>query len=178
MSFTAGATHALEVENFAGSISLVPGASGVIEVKATKRAATEADLAQIDIVTVESQRLLKVRCAKPDELTDAAVDLEIAAPVLVQLVVETGVGDIDYEGTGTGRCRFKTRAGSITRRLPDTAKAYVELGTGVGDVDTEFAVDGFVLNQSVSGIIGTGRDGDIRARTGVGDISLCRQVRR
>lgn len=83
-----------------------------------------------------------------------------------------GAGQIAYEGAPGGECRFETGAGEIVLRLPEEPDVEVDLGTGLGAVDVDFAVDGRVRPREVNGVIGDGSQGSIFARTGLGTVSI------
>jgi len=89
--------------------------------------------------------------------------------------VELGAGQITYEGTPSGDCRFQTGAGEIVLRLADNPNVRIDVGTGLGAVDVDFDVDGRVSPRSAEGIIGDGRQGLIYAHTGVGGVSVTRR---
>lgn len=86
--------------------------------------------------------------------------------------LDTGAGDIRYHGTPQGECRFETGAGDITLALPADLNVQVDLETGIGDIDVGFAVDGTVTGRDVQGVIGSGTQGTIYARTGAGNIDV------
>jgi DUF4097 and DUF4098 domain-containing protein YvlB len=101
-----------------------------------------------------------------------SVDMRSArGPVRVDL----GVGQITYEGTPSGSCRFQTGAGEIVLRLAENPNVAIDLGTGLGTVDVSFAVDGSVSRRGASGTIGDGSQGSIYAHTGIGSVSVRRQ---
>lgn len=86
--------------------------------------------------------------------------------------LDTGAGNIDYEGTPQGECRFETGAGNIRLTLPANPNVRVDLETGIGDIDIDFAVDGTVTGRDVQGVIGGGAQGTIYAHTGAGNIDV------
>lgn len=86
--------------------------------------------------------------------------------------LDTSSGSIDYQGVPVGDCSFKTGSGSIDVRLPSGLDARVDLHTGSGSVNVNFAVDGEQSRQTVVGVIGSGGDTSIYARTNSGGISL------
>ena len=88
--------------------------------------------------------------------------------------LDTGAGSIRYQGTPQGECRFETGAGSITLTLPADLNVQVDLETGTGEIDVDFAVDGTVTRRDVQGVIGSGAQGTIYARTGAGNIDVVR----
>jgi hypothetical protein len=51
----------------------------------------------------------------------------------------------------------------------------VDLHTGVGSIELDFAVDGEVSRRDVKGVIGSGEGASIYARTGSGSIDLIRR---
>jgi DUF4097 and DUF4098 domain-containing protein YvlB len=89
--------------------------------------------------------------------------------------LHTGAGSILYEGALQGDSRFESGTGSITLRLPTSLNMRVDLGTGMGTVEVDYAVDGQVTKREVRGVIGTGADGSIYAHTGTGGINLVRR---
>ncbi len=87
--------------------------------------------------------------------------------------LDTGAGDVDYAGEPIDRCTFRTGAGNITLRLPEDTSAQVQLNTGIGNIRLGgFEVEGEVGSTEVEGVIGTGEDAIIEARSGVGNIDL------
>lgn len=89
--------------------------------------------------------------------------------------LDTGAGDIRYQGTPQGECRFETGAGDITIALSADPNVRVDLETGMGDIDVGFAVAGTVTGRDVQGVIGSGAQGTIYARTGAGNIDVARR---
>jgi len=174
-SFAVGDSPILTVENFVGKVTVHAGSDGTIKVAATKWAPRKEDLELIEVKMTELESGVHIKTENPSSLENAAVDLDITAPTVTQPDLRIGVGDIDYQGRPHGSCRFETGVGSLRLRLPADIKVTVELGTGVGSIELGFSVDGQVSDQIVSGIIGSGDEGDIHALTGVGDIDLIRQ---
>jgi DUF4097 and DUF4098 domain-containing protein YvlB len=84
--------------------------------------------------------------------------------------LDSSSGSIDYQGTPRGDCRFTTKSGSITLLLPAGLDARVDLRTGSGEVDVDFAVDGQVTKRRVKGAIGSGDEGQIYAHTLSGSV--------
>jgi hypothetical protein len=89
--------------------------------------------------------------------------------------LDTGAGSIRYEGTPQGECRFETGAGNIKLTLPADLNVQVDLDSGVGNIDVDFAVDGQVSKREVRGVIGSGAQGTIYAHTGAGNIDVVRR---
>lgn len=90
--------------------------------------------------------------------------------------LDTGAGEVDYAGEPRGECIFSTGAGNVTLRLPAELDAQVELHTGIGTIDLGgFDVDGEITNTEVDGVIGSGEDASIEARSGAGNVELDRR---
>jgi DUF4097 and DUF4098 domain-containing protein YvlB len=87
----------------------------------------------------------------------------------------SGAGNIGYQGTPYGDCRFETGAGNITLMLSADLNMQVEFQTGMGIIDVEFPVDGQVTSRRVQGFIGSGDQGTIYAKTGAGNIDVIRR---
>jgi len=108
------------------------------------------------------------------DIHSGAGDLEVRGAASCAKM-DTGAGSIRYEGTPQGECRFETGAGNITLALPAGLNVQVDLETGTGDIDVEFAVDGQVTRREVQGVIGSGAQGTIYAHTGAGNIDVVRR---
>jgi hypothetical protein len=210
-TFQVGAAPRLEIDNFAGAITVRPGTDGAVHVIATKKANSLSRLDRIQLTMSEQEDGLLIRSRITPTGANASVDLEITAPVDSRLAIATGAGAVDvrsitgpidvrsgagqvelrgargpvgvdlgagqiiYEGTPSGDCRFNTGAGEVLLRLPAELQMEVDLGTGVGGVYVDFAVDGVVRPREVKGVIGDGSQGSISAHTGVGAVTLRRQ---
>jgi hypothetical protein len=225
--FKVGAAPVLTVDNFAGSVTVLGGGDGEIQVVAIKKG-PGGDLDRIQIDMNERGDGLEIKTRKPSSVHNASVQLEITVPAgthlethtgagsievryingdvkahtgagsvtLVDVTgeleidtgagsiqvrgatspvrLETGAGSIDYQGTPRGTSSFETGTGSIELRLPPDLNVVVDLSTGTGSIDVDYAVDGRVTKQRVKGTIGSGSQGDINAHTGAGSIDLIR----
>jgi len=171
-SFTVGDSSTLTLANFVGNITIRPGRAGTIRVAATKKAANQSELAQINVEMTMQGGSLNIKSDNPSNLENVSVDFNITIPLGTQVDLNTGVGNIDYKRRPSGINRFITGVGSITLTLPADINIRVDLETGVGSINVDFTVVGNVSNQRITGTIGSGQEGRIRARTGVGDIIL------
>jgi DUF4097 and DUF4098 domain-containing protein YvlB len=86
--------------------------------------------------------------------------------------LETSSGSIDYTGSPAGDCSFRTGSGSIDLRLPSELDARVDLHTGSGSIRVNYPLEGEQGKNDVRGVIGSGEDVSINARTSSGGISL------
>lgn len=90
--------------------------------------------------------------------------------------LDTGAGEVDYAGDPQGDCTFSTGAGNVTLRLPAALDAEVELHAGIGNIELGgFDVTGEVSDTEVDGVIGSGEDATIEARTGAGNVELIQE---
>ena len=171
-SFSVGESSSLVVESFVGNITVRPGAGGSIQIKATKWAAREDDLRLVNVEMSKLSGLVKIKTDKPASIDNVSVDIEITAPSGTNIDIDLGVGSIDYVNRPGGGCFFNTGVGSIKLDLPADINVIVDLATGVGSINIDFNVEGEVSQKTVNGTIGDGDEGEIRARTGVGDIEM------
>ena len=174
-SFTVGDLSDLRVNNFAGTVIVRQGSAGVINVVATKRAAREEDLDQLDVLMVSLPNGVEVSAINSLQLTQVSVDFEITTPLDVQPVIQVAAGSIDYEGSGVGQSSFTIAAGSVNITLPANVNVEVLLTVAAGTINIGFPVVGVVEDQRIEGTIGTGLDGRIEASVGAGEIIVSPQ---
>ena len=192
-SFSVGEVPKIHIDNFAGNVTVRTGPSGLVRVAATRRARSRPDLDRIEVEVSERDGGLVIKTEKPSTLSAASVDLEVTVPAGTRLEVDTGAGNVDiddssgpidvhigagnirYQGAPQGECRFESGAGNITLILPADSNVRVDLQTGAGNIDVDFAVDGRVTGQAVQGVIGSGAEGTIYAQIGAGNIDLLRR---
>jgi DUF4097 and DUF4098 domain-containing protein YvlB len=156
---------------------------GGLVIKTEKPSSLNSVSVDLEITAPAGTRLDAFTGAGDVDLTDitggidahsGAGDLDVSgAAGTVHL--DTGAGGIHYQGTPQGECRFETGAGDITLALPASPDVRVDLDTGIGDIDVDFAVDGTVTRRDVQGVIGSGAQGTIYARTGAGNIDVVRR---
>lgn len=174
-SFAVADSSVLEINNFAGNVTVAPGIPGVIHVVAEKWASRRADLGEIEVEMTELQNGVRVVTSNPSGLTGVSVDVEATAPTDTRPAIQTAAGNIAYEGRAEGECSFATSAGSITLRLPADVNVEVHLSVGAGTIEVGFPVVGQVAAHAVDGTIGTGADGRIVAQVGAGRIVVVSQ---
>lgn len=192
-AFAVGDAPNLKIDNFAGNVTVRTGPGGIVRVSATRKAWSRDDVGRIEVDVSERDGGLVIKTGRPASLTRASVELEIIVPAGTRLEVDTGAGNVDisdssgpidvhtgagsihYQGAPKGECRFETGAGNIRLTLPADLNVQVDLQTGAGEIDVGFAVDGRVTGQAVQGVIGSGAEGTIYARTGAGNIDLFRR---
>ena len=111
-TFQVGESPYLEIRNFAGTINIRPGEGNLIHVVATKRASGTSALDRISVSMSEQGDRVVVRTKKPNNLSNAHVDLEITAPPGTEIDADTGAGTIKLRDM-TGSIRANSGAGTI-----------------------------------------------------------------
>jgi hypothetical protein len=193
-TFAAGDAPSLKIDSFASNVFVRTGGAGVIRVAATKRARSQDDLDRIEVEVSELDGGLVITTpagTRLDAHTGAGnVDLDgitggidahtgagnlDVSGATGTARLDTGAGNVGYQGTPQGDCRFETGAGNITLALPADPNVQVDLDTGTGDIDVDFAVDGTATRRAVQGAIGSGAQGTIYAHSGAGNIDVIRR---
>ena len=165
----------LRVESFVGSISVQTGAQDTIRVVATRKAEREQDLSEIDITMVSNPNELDIKAEQPTGVENVEAHFDITVPAGTRVELTSGVGSILYRGRPRDLNRFDVGVGSITLYLPSNVNVSVDLTVGVGSINSAFIIEGQATTSAVTGTIGNGNDGEIRASSGVGSIDLFRQ---
>jgi hypothetical protein len=151
-TFVVGDTPTIDVENFAGKITVRAGEAGTIQVLAEKKAQTapRLDAIQIQMDQKDDTVTVKSRVSSPS-LSNVSVDLEITVPANSQVTLRTGAGEVTL--TGIQRT-LDVSTGAGTVRVRD-AQGPARIETGAGTID----YDGLPTGES-------------RMHTGAGSISI------
>jgi len=150
-TFQVGDAPTLDIENFAGSITIRSGSSGVIEVTAVKKASNRARLNQIEIDMGQTDDGLWIETRTRPPVSNMSVDLDIRVPANTDLVVDTGAGTVYVDGV-TAPIDIESGAGQVDIRDAE-GPARVQIGAG------QILYDG-------------APSGDCRFHTGAGEIRL------
>jgi hypothetical protein len=168
-SFELGREPRLEIDNFAGKVTVRAGESDTLRVIATKRRQGLADLGRIEIDWDESEDGLVIRTRKPASLGNVSVEFEVTAPAGTRLAVKTGAGNTEVVGL-SGGVKVATGAGGI---VIEDVSAEIEAQTGAGGINVRGASGRVQLHTGAGGIDYEGRPlGDCRFETGAGGIDL------
>jgi DUF4097 and DUF4098 domain-containing protein YvlB len=167
-TFRLGETPELEIDNFAGAITVQAGEGDGIQVIATKSARTSQALERISVEMTEGSGRLFIQTRKPAGLSNAWVKLEIVTPAGTRLDAHSGSGSLDVRGLeGT----VTARSGSGNVEIYDVS-AGVMAETGSGGVSIQ-GVTGSIDADTGSGSVSIRESrGDIRAHTGSGGIDV------
>ena len=189
-SFTVGTAPALQVDNFAGGVTVRPGPAGTIQVIAVKKGFSQSTRDRIQVQMTEQADGVLIKTERPSGLSSGSVDLEIVAPADTRLQLHTGSGGVvaeDMAGpatvdTGSGGIdlldvkaveRAETGSGGITVR---GASGPIRLQTGSGGIEYEGAPQGECRFHTGSGGIDLALPADLNARvdlsTGSGSIRV------
>jgi hypothetical protein len=170
--FEAGATPNLEVNNFAGAITIRASEGDTIRVVATKRASSQS---RLDRITVDMQARgdgVVIRTRKNFDTGNASVDLEVTVPADSQVRVDTGAGEVDVRGV-TGQIEIHSGAGTVDVR---DAQGPVRVGLGAGEIRYEGRPSGNCRFETGVGEIilrlPEGPDVDIDVGTGLGSVDV------
>ena len=172
----------VEIENFAGTISIGPSQDNLIHIVATKRGSSSSALDKITVSMSQSGDRVTIRSKKADNLPSARVDLAITAPpgtgmdvhtgagnvevrdMSGSITVHSGAGDVDARGT-SGPVQFSVGAGSI--RYEGTPAGRCRFETGAGDITLRLPANPDVRVDLGTGLgtVHTGYDVDGRTST-------------
>lgn len=149
-SFDVGGAPRLEIDNFAGSVTVRAGEGDTIHVAATKQVRRASDLERIEVNTSERDGGLVIKTKRPSGLSGASVKLEIITPTDTRLDLDTGAGQVNVHGLRNG----------------------VEAHSGSGNIDVS-ELGGTVLLDTGSGSLTIHRlDGSLEADTGSGGVVM------
>jgi hypothetical protein len=172
-TFTVGEMPTLEVDNFAGNITIRSGESGQMRATVTKRANNTNRLEQIEVDLIEQDDGLRIETSQPRPMPGyMAVDIEILVPDDTQVDVSDGAGNVRINGV-RGGIRAFSGAGNVR---VEGATGPVSLETGAGQIDYEGEPEGDCTFQNGAGSITLRLPSDVNANveltTGVGNIDL------
>jgi hypothetical protein len=167
-TFNVGSSPRLELDNFAGSVTVEAGESGVIQVVATKRALRAADLDRIVIERSPTDGGLLIRTRKPATLLSASVDFQITVPADTRLRLDTGAGSVEVRGL-SGDVDVDTGSGSV--ELEDISAA-VDAQSGSGNMTVRGSAGPVRLDTGSGSIEVEDTAGDLDAHTGSGSIRV------
>jgi hypothetical protein len=171
--YPVGQAPTLEVDNFAGDVTVRVGEDGRIRAVVTKKATGSDSLGRIDVDLTQLDNGLRIRTSRPSALTaNMSVDIDLFVPADAQLQLDTGAGNVQVDGV-TGEISAHTGAGNVEVR---GAAAPVNLNTGAGNVDYDGQPGGTCTFSTGAGNISLQLPADLNAQielnTGIGNISL------
>jgi len=167
-SFDLGQAPHLEIDNFAGSVSVQVGDGPDVDVAITKQAGRSSDLDRIQVQMTEQDGKLVVRTKKPQAVNNASVRIEIKTPAGSRLDAHTGAGSIEVRGLG-GSVQVDTGAGSVS--LTDLA-GIAGVHTGSGSVRVQGLSGGLKVDTGSGSVALNGVTGDVEAHTGSGGMEV------
>jgi DUF4097 and DUF4098 domain-containing protein YvlB len=150
-TFQVGDAPTLDIDSFAGSITIRSGRVGIIEVTAAKKASNRARLSQIEVQMFQDDSGVRIETRRRGGASNMSVDLDIRVPANTSLVVQTGAGTVYADGI-TASMDIQSGAGQVDLRA---AKGPVRVQVGAGQILYDGAPSG-----------------DCRFDTGAGEIRI------
>lgn len=167
-TFEVGRAPILDIDNFAGSVSVRAGEDDTIHVIGTKRASSQRNLDRIEVEMSERESGLVIRTRKPASFGSAWVEWEITAPVGTRLDLNVGSGRVEVRGLDGG-VTLDTGSGSLT--LVDLG-GELDAHTGSGSIDIDGVTGNVRADTGSGGIDIQNVTGEIDAHTGSGGIQV------
>lgn len=169
-TFEVGTAPTLQIDNFAGSVTVEAGERGEIRVVAIKRASSASKLDRISVEITQQANGVAIRTRKPAGLNNASVKLMVTVPRDTYVDAHTGAGSVEVGGVERG-AQIDSGAGSVIAR---NLGGEIDIHTGAGGVDA-YDLRGRVQVDSGAGSVTIdGMDGDLDAHTGTGSIDVRR----
>ena len=167
-SFEVGETPRLQIDNFAGRVTVRAGERGEIRMIAVKQGLPGSDLDRVQVEISEGANGLLIRTRKPATLSTASVQLEITVPDSTQLDLHTGAGNTEVRGLRSD-VKVDTGAGDVT--VADLT-GDLDAHTGSGSVTID-GVSGRIQADTGSGSVRISNvAGDLDAHTGSGSMEV------
>jgi hypothetical protein len=167
-SFEVGEAPRLEIDNFAGSVTVRAGERGEIRMIAVKQGPPGIDLDRVQVEISEGASGLLIRTRKPATLSNASVQLEVTVPEGTQLELHTGAGSTEVRGLRSD-AKVDTGAGSVT--IADLV-GDLDAHTGSGSMTID-GVSGRIQADTGSGSVRISSvAGDLDAHTGSGSMEV------
>ena len=172
--FEVGDEPALEITNFAGSVTVRPGETDAIHVVAVKKASTGSNLERVHISASapDGDGPVVIKTSKKFSAGNASVEMVITAPAGTRLDVDTGAGTVEVSGMA-GPVGIHSGAGNVN--LTD-AEGIVTVRLGAGNINYEGAPAGYCSFESGAGNINLSlpmdlnMEVDVSAGAGVVDV--------
>ena len=164
----------LEIDTGSGRVD-VSGVQGDVAIDTGSGRVDVSNVAGASVVVDTGSGRVTVNGARSSELRvdtgSGSVDLVgVSSPVVL---VDTGSGSVELELLAdVDRLDIDTGSGSVTVRGPEDLGGSVEIDTGSGGIDLDYAVTATVQRRDeVRGRLGDG-DGSIRIDTGSGSVRV------
>jgi hypothetical protein len=172
-TFEVDASPTLEMDSFAGNITVRAGAEGTIQVTATRHARRASDLDEIEVDFDESGDGLSITTRlRRRSLSNTYVEFDIAVPAGTDLALKLGAGNVVIDDV-QGDIEVRNGAGEIDIR---GARGVARVELGAGGIDYEGEPQGECRFQTGAGAITLRLPGDLNAEidldTGIGEVDV------
>jgi hypothetical protein len=173
MSFDVGATPVLQVDNFAGDVTIRTGREGVISVDASLRAGQSENLRRISLEPSQEGDTVRIRTRRSSaQISNVSVGLDITVPPGTTVEVTNGAGEVSISDV-EGEIAAQTGAGDVEVR---GSQGQVRLSTGAGDVDYAGEPRGTSTFRTGAGTVRIALPSDFAGSvdldTGIGSVDL------
>lgn len=173
LTFDLGPTPYLELDSFAGNVTVRAADGDTIRVIATKKATRQSYLDNINIDWDEMEDGLRIKTShRGTRFSNVSVDFDITVPAGARLDLDTSAGNVDIQDV-TGEVQAHTGAGNIDVL---GARGSIRLNTGAGNIDYEGTPGADCRFDTGAGNITLRLPADVDVEvnldTGVGNVSL------
>ena len=163
----------LEVENFAGNVTILAEESNTIRVNVTKYAPNSNALSRITVDWDQQGDRVQIRSDRPSgPVSNMSVQFEIVVPAGTVLQVNSGAGEVRIEDV-LGEIDAHTGAGRIE---VVGSRGQVRLDTGAGELDYQGDPQGICRFETGAGSITLRLPANLNAEldlgTGIGRVDL------
>jgi hypothetical protein len=168
-TYEVGAAPELVVDNSVGNVTVTAGEPETIQVVATKKNGTAAQLESIEVILTQAGDRITVETRRPFGLNRGSVEYQIIVPASTDVRVCASAGSINVVGLA-GHVDTDSSAGSIT--VADTTGSVVARASA-GSIDVRDAVGSVDLRASAGSINYSGTPtGDCRLDSSAGSIKI------
>lgn len=191
-TLTVADTPTVEIDSFAGSVSVVQGGPNEVQVHAERHALTERDLEAIAVTAVEERGRVRVACTKTvGRPLRSWVRLTVTVPAGTETRIDTKGGSVEVDGieapvratTAGGSIRITRAAGATAAhaaggsiRIEDHNGSVIARTAG-GSIRLNGVLEPDVDAETVGGSIKIeGVDGRVRAVTKGGSIQVTGRI--
>lgn len=147
-TYNVGPMSNLQVDDFAGNLTVRTGGSGVIQVVATKKASSSTQLAQIQVNITPQDGGVVIKTTKSLGFSSGSVNLDITIPADTRVTAHTGAGNVEVQGVSVS-VSVDTGAGNVQIT---NISGPVDAHTGAGNINVQ------------------GTTANVRAQTGAGNV--------
>jgi hypothetical protein len=167
-SFEVGEAPRLEIDNFAGRVTVRAGEPGEMRLIAVKQGPPGSNLDRVQVEVSKLASGLLIRTRKPSILSNTSVQLDVTVPADTQLDLHSGAGNTDVRGF---RSDVKVDIGAGDVIIADLA-GDLDAHTGSGSVTIDGASGRIQADTGSGSVRITSVAGELDAHTGSGSMEV------